>query len=57
MANKDDLKLSNMTSARANELQVNQMSYESIPLSAKEFQVCLTGSCKLQAQSTSFQGA
>ena len=39
MANKDDLKLSNMTSARANELQVNQMSYESIPLSAKEFQV------------------
>ena len=57
MLNEAYLVLSSITSVQASELHVNQMSCESITLWAKEFRVCLTGSCKLQAQSASLQVA
>ena len=57
MHDKSYLSLSRITSVQANELKVNQMSCESITLWAKEFRVCLTGGCKLEAQPTSLQVA
>ena len=57
MHDKSYLNLSRITSVQANELNVNQMSSESITLWAKDFRVCLIGGCKLEGQPTSLQVA